>query len=220
MVVIREQQIQTSLPKSLVLIGQWYGYRTPLTHAGKEYTHVLIRTPNELDLSNSEEYQSTLDFTESSNITSATKTEVISDTDFIMAAPLLSLLTISGRCKAIVNLACRGDNVYITYIDSCRMTIIKRTSAGVETELAQEEYPLEANQPVVSNQFEYYTNETTFSMTKNISETTINVGDSIILRVEVFGHVDNALASNNKIKLFFSRGHVNTALMLSVVEDS
>lgn len=220
MVAVLDQQIKTSLPKSLVLIGQWYGYRDPLVHAGKEYTHVLVRTPNELDLSNSEEYQSTLDYTESSNITSTTKTEVIADIDFIMAAQLLSLLTISGRCKAIANLECHGDNVYTTSIDSCRMTIIKRTSAGVESQLAQEEYPLEANQPVITNQFEYYTNETTFSMTKNITETTINVGDAVILRVEVFGHVNNVSASNNKIKLLFARGHVNTALMLSVVEDS
>jgi hypothetical protein len=218
--VIRENQVTTSLPKTVVLFGQYLGYRAAYTHASSEYTHVLIRRSNEIDFSTNEDNLETVDFDVSANITGTSKTEVITNVDFITTAQFLQPLIISGRCSAVVNLSCRGDNVYTTSIDSCRLTILKRSSTGVETQLAQEEYPQVANQPIITHQFEYYTIPISFTLTSNVSETSISNGDAVILRVEVFGHSSNASASNNKIKLHFKRGTVDTLLLLSVVEDS
>jgi uncharacterized membrane protein len=204
-----------SLPQELLLYAQWWGDHTPYSHGGSTYTRILSRDPQPANLSTASTGVATDDYEESANITSLTKTEVIIDKDFILIDARKADLILNGTVKAVASVACRGDGTYTTYIDSVRFTLLKRTSAGVETQLAQEEYTF-ATSP--SQSAASYASAVSAQMVKDISETIIETTSTIILRIEVFGHVNNVAASNNKIKLNFTRGSADTYLILPVDE--
>lgn len=218
--IVREQRIETTLPKTIVLYGQWYGHRNAYSFGGKTYNYILTRETQPKYLSRFNTGLANIDYIQSANITATSKTEVITDTDFIMSDVLLSPLIIQGTLKAEAYLSIRGDSIYTTYLDSVRITVLKKTSAGTETQIVQEEYPRTEDQPLRSQLYDYFIPRIKVNLIKDVPETIIAVGETIVLRFEVFGHSENAAASHNAIGLLFSRGSSFMEVILPVIQDS
>jgi hypothetical protein len=217
--IIRQQRIETTMTKSIFLYGQWYGDRDSFSFGGDSYNYILTREPIPKYLGTFNTGLANEDFISSANITSTTKTEVIADTDFILFDTLLSPLIIQGYLEAEVYLTVRGDSVYSTYLDSVRFTLLKKVSGGTETQITQEEYPKTSLQPLISNLYNYSTPRLKVNFYKDVSETEIAVDEKLVLRLEVFGHSENALSSHNIISMLFNKGTSDLTLKLPVIQD-
>jgi hypothetical protein len=170
--------------------------------------------PTNLDLHATE--QTLLDYKESLNITGTSEAEVISDFEFVMPEARERETIIQGPCEIGLQLRIRGDGTYTTYLTKARVNLFKRTSAGVDTAIiTNAEFDLDTE---VSHSADSWDDMIGIKLHSAIAETVLLAADRLVLRVEVFGYVSNASATDNKIRLYFSRGSAESYMYLPIDE--
>jgi len=183
------------------------------------YTHGMFRNPQPANLDQHAVEQSLLDYKESLNISGAgstTEAEVITDFEFVCKDTIKKNLIIQGPAEIALQLRIRGDGTYTTYLDKVRINLFKRTAAGADTALiANAEYDFDT---AVSHSADSWDDKVGIKLHPLIAATTLLTTDKLVLRVEVFGHVSNASATDNKIRLYFSRGSSESYIYLPVYE--
>ena len=201
---------RNSIPNEIYFVLQSLGSGA-YTH-NASFDHAMLSNPVNSNLDNNNFNQSLLDYKESTNITSVTKTEVISDYEFIALEDRLTNTILNGTAEIGLQLAIRGDGTYITTLDEVRLNLFKRTSGGVDTAIITDKlYTFDTGPTYTANENDDKIGVKTYS---DIAETTLNEADRLVLRVEVFAHVNNASATNNKARLYFSRGSYESYMIV------
>jgi len=214
----KTSRVPLAVPERWALVGNWVGSE-PYTHGSTSYNYVLKSSPIPANLDTSGADQADKDYKESANITSTDTdgVEVISDFEFVLMEERLTDLKLQGMAHAACALKIRGDGTYTTYCKKVVFTILKRDSGGNDTSLATHTYTFDTTP---SRSADSYGDVFSAYMHKAIStEQTISTTDTIVLRIEVFGYVSNASATDNKIRLYFSRGSWDTYVILPISSE-
>ncbi|RLG32920.1 hypothetical protein DRN97_06240 [Methanosarcinales archaeon] len=183
----------------------------------KAYTHGLFRMPQPANLDKHETEQALLDYKESSNITSTEETEVISNFEFILKELRSRKTIIQGPFECGFQLRIRGDGTNTTYLTKLRFSLYKRTEAGVDTAIIEDaEYAFDTP---VSHQANDWDDKVGVKLHEDISLTVLPADERLVGSVDVLGYVSDAAASNNKIRLYFSRGSIAESYIYLPIED-
>ena len=182
----------------------------------KSYDHALLDHPQPTNLDKHETEQSLLDYKESSNITATSESEEITNYEFIQIEKRKADTTINGTAEIGLQLRIRGDGTYITTLDKVRVNLYKRTTGGVDTALiTDKEYDFDTGP---THSADSWDDKIGIKIHEDITKTTLDKDDRLVLRIEVFAHVNNASATDNKVRLYFSRGSGESYLYLPVDE--
>lgn len=182
----------------------------------KSYDHALLEHPQQTNLDKHETAQSLLDYKESSNITATSESEEITNYEFIQLEKRKAGTVINGTTEIGLQLRIRGDGTYTTTLDKVRVNLFKRTTGGVDTALiTDKEYDFDTGP---THSADSWDDMIGIKIHEDITKTTLDVDDRLVLRIEVFAHVSNASATDNKVRLMFSRGSAESYLYLPVEE--
>lgn len=211
---LRVARLRKSFFKQVLFYLQSFGSEN-YTH-DQAYTHGMFRSPQPTNLDLHATEQTLLDYKESLNITGTSEAEVISDFEFVMPEARERETIIQGPCEIGLQLRIRGDGTYTTYLTKVRINLFKRTSAGVDTAIITDaEFDLDTE---VSHSADSWDDMIGIKLHSAITETVLLAADRLVLRVDVFGYVSNASATDNKIRLYFSRGSAESYMYLPIDE--
>ena len=178
----------------------------------KAYTHGLFRQPQPTNLDQHATEQSSLDYHESANLTNTASAEVISDKEYILKEARKADTVIEGPCEIGLQLRIRGDGTYETSLDKVRVNLYKRDLSGNDTAIISNlEYDFDT---APTHSADSWDEKIGIKLHSNITKTTLKSADKLVLKVEVFAFVDNASATDNKVRLYFSRGSGESYLYL------
>jgi len=203
-----------SLLPSVMLYAQTLGSET-YSH-DTSYSLCLVRNPQSISFETLSLNQSAYDYAESSSITSLKETEVITDTEFIMIDKRKARTVINGTIEMTSSVRLLGDDTYTTYIDKINMHLLKRDSSGNDTQIVFGSYEWST---APSTSAAVWSDLITATVRVDTSENVSLLStDRLVYRIEVFGHVDSASASDNKIRLYYTRGTDQTFVFVPVDE--
>lgn len=183
----------------------------------KAYTHGMFRDPQPTNLDAHATEQTLLDYKVSSNITNTTSAEVITDFEFILEEPNKADMVIEGPCTIGMQLRIRGDGTYETSLDKVRLTLFKRDTSGndVATSLENKDYEFGT---AITHSADSWDDMVAIKLRDSITKTTLKKADRLVLRVEVFAHVDNVSATDNLVRIYFSRGSAESYVYIPISE--
>lgn len=208
-----KEEIETILPQRLYYL-QSLG-SLDFVH-DKAYTHAILRTPQPTNLDKHEAGQSLLDYKESSNITDIETAEVITDFEFIDIEDRKGDTIVFGPFMVGLQLRIRGDGTYTTFMDSVRVTLFSRTSAGSDTTIFTSTFTWDT---APSHSADSWDDKVGAALRGNIPKKyTIDKNSRLVLRVEVFAHASSASATDNLVRLYFSRGSSESYIYLPMDE--
>jgi len=182
----------------------------------QSYALGLFRSPQPTNLDTHSTDQADLDYKESANITATSETEVLQDIEFILSEPRLHDSIIEGLCDIGLQLRIRADGTYTTYLSKVRVSLYSRDQSGNDTAiLSNKTYTLDTP---VSHSADSWDDMVAIKFHENIARTVVPDDNRLVLRVEVFGYVSDASATNNKVRLYFSRGSAESYILLPIIE--
>ena len=207
-------RLRQSLPNRILLYLQ--SFASEDYSFDKSYSYGLFRSPQPSNLDKHETEQSGLDYVESSNITNTSEDEILGDIEFILSEARLRELVLEGTAEIAAQLRICADGTYTTYLTKVRANLFRRDSDGNDTAiLSNKIYDFDTN---VSHSADGWDDKVAIKIHADISRAVVPQDERLVLRLEVFGYVSNASASNNKCRLYFSRGSTDSYLILPVIE--
>lgn len=207
-------RLRASFPHRLLLYLQSFGSED--YSFDQSYALGLFRSPQPTNLDTHSTDQSDLDYKESANITATSETEVLQDIEFILSEARLRETVLEGACDIALQLKIRADGTYTTYLSKVRVSLFSRDEDGNDTAiLSNKTYTFDTP---VSHSANSWDDLVAIKLHENISRTVLPDNHRLVLRVEVFGYVSDASATNNKVRLYFSRGSAESYVLLPVIE--
>jgi len=207
-------RLRASFPHRLLLYLQSFGSED--YSFDQSYALGLFRSPQPTNLDTHSTDQSDLDYKESSNITATSETEVLQDIEFILSEARLRETVLEGACDIALQLKIRADGTYTTYLSKVRVSLFSRDEDGNDTAiLSNKTYTFDTP---VSHSANSWDDMVAIKLHENISRTVLPDNHRLVLRVEVFGYVSSASATNNKVRLYFSRGSAESYVLLPIIE--